>query len=98
MPLSSGGKIQSPALKNLLHYSQWEGQGYSAAATTAITSPEKVMLPERGETKLDLARYYVAVGDALMGTVRDRPTLLQRLAFQLFLLARKGLRTAATYR
>ena len=36
------------------------------------------MFPERGETKLDLANYYVAVGDALMGTVRDRPTLLQR--------------------
>ena len=36
------------------------------------------MLPERGETKLDIAHYYVRVGDALMGTVRDRPTLLQR--------------------
>ncbi len=29
-------------------------------------------------TKLDLARYYVAVGDALMSTVRDRPVLLER--------------------
>jgi DNA ligase D len=46
--------------------------------TVAITSPGKVMFPERGETKLDLARYYVAVGPALMRTVRDRPTLLQR--------------------
>lgn len=49
-----------------------------AGRTVAISSPGKVMFPERGETKLDLARYYVAVGDALMRTVRDRPTLLQR--------------------
>jgi DNA ligase D len=49
-----------------------------AGKTVAISSPGKVMFPERGETKLDLANYYVAVGDALMGTVRDRPTLLQR--------------------
>jgi DNA ligase D len=49
-----------------------------AGKTVAISSPGKVMFPEHGETKLDLANYYVAVGDALMGTVRDRPTLLQR--------------------
>ncbi|MGH9272001.1 MAG: non-homologous end-joining DNA ligase [Ilumatobacteraceae bacterium] len=49
-----------------------------AGRSVAISSPDKVMFPERGETKLDLARYYVAVGDALMRTVRDRPTLLQR--------------------
>jgi DNA ligase D len=49
-----------------------------AGKVVAISSPGKVMFPERGETKLDLANYYVAVGDALMGTVRDRPTLLQR--------------------
>ncbi|MGI9030775.1 MAG: non-homologous end-joining DNA ligase [Ilumatobacteraceae bacterium] len=49
-----------------------------AGRAIAITSPDKVMFPERGETKLDLARYYVSVGDALMRTVRDRPTLLQR--------------------
>jgi len=46
--------------------------------TVTITSPDKVLLPERGETKLDVARYYVAVGEPLMGTVRNRPTLLQR--------------------
>jgi DNA ligase D len=49
-----------------------------AGRTVTISSPGKVMFPERGETKLDLANYYVAVGDALMRTVRDRPTLLQR--------------------
>ena len=49
-----------------------------AGRQVAISSPGKVMFPERGETKLDLANYYVAVGDALMRTVADRPTLLQR--------------------
>ncbi len=49
-----------------------------AGRTIEVTSPDKVMFPERGHTKLDLVRYYLAVGDALMSTVRDRPTLLQR--------------------
>ena len=44
----------------------------------AISSPDKVMFPEHGETKADLARYYLAVAGPLMRTVRDRPTLLQR--------------------
>jgi DNA ligase D len=46
--------------------------------TIAISSPGKVMFPEHGETKADLARYYLAVGEPLMRTVRDRPALLQR--------------------
>nr|MBA3604869.1 ATP-dependent DNA ligase [Acidimicrobiia bacterium] len=46
--------------------------------TVTISSPNKVIFPERGETKLDLARYYVAIGEPLMRTVGDRPTLLQR--------------------
>ncbi|HEV8626784.1 MAG TPA: non-homologous end-joining DNA ligase [Acidimicrobiia bacterium] len=43
-----------------------------------ITSPDKVFFPERGETKLDLVRYYEAVRDPLMATIRGRPVLLQR--------------------
>jgi DNA ligase D len=50
----------------------------AAGRVVTITNPDKVMFPERGETKLDLARYYLAVGEPLMRTVRDRPTLLQR--------------------
>jgi DNA ligase D len=58
-----------------------EGDGLELDAdgrTIAITHPGKVMFPEHGETKADLARYYLAVGGPLMRTVRDRPTLLQR--------------------
>ena len=44
----------------------------------AITHPDKVFFPTRGETKLDLVRYYQAVAEPLLATVRDRPVLLQR--------------------
>ena len=50
----------------------------AAGRTVTITSPNKVMFPKRGETKLDLARYYLAVGDALMTATRGRPVLLER--------------------
>jgi DNA ligase D-like protein (predicted polymerase) len=48
-----------------------------------ITNPNKPMFPSVGankveRTKLDLARYYVSVGDAIMGTLEDRPVLLER--------------------
>jgi DNA ligase D len=43
-----------------------------------ITSPDKVFFSERGETKLDLVRFYVSVAEPLMRTTRGRPLLLQR--------------------
>ena len=43
-----------------------------------ITSPGKVFFPERGETKLDLVRYYEAVREPLMAAMGGRPVLLQR--------------------
>jgi DNA ligase D len=43
-----------------------------------LSSPEKVLFPERGETKLDLARYYLAVETPLMECMGGRPVLLQR--------------------
>src|SRR5436309_15124685 len=49
-----------------------------AGREVAITSPDKVFFSERGETKLDLARYYLAVGAPLMRAAGGRPTLMQR--------------------
>jgi DNA ligase D len=43
-----------------------------------ITSPNKVMFPKVGLTKLDLANYYVAVAEPLMRWIHDRPVLLER--------------------
>ena len=34
-----------------------------AGRPIAVTSPDKVFFSERGETKLDLARYYLAVAE-----------------------------------
>ncbi len=43
-----------------------------------ITHPDKVFFPQRGETKLDLVRYYQAVADPLLATIGGRPVLLER--------------------
>ncbi len=44
----------------------------------SISSPDKVFFDERGETKLDLIRYYDAVRDPLLAAMGGRPVLLQR--------------------
>jgi DNA ligase D len=46
--------------------------------TVPITSPNKVMFPKLGLTKLDLANYYLSVGEPLMRWIRNRPVLLER--------------------
>ncbi|MBU7599828.1 non-homologous end-joining DNA ligase [Streptomyces sp. P38-E01] len=46
--------------------------------TVRLSHPDKVYFPARGFTKLDLARYYLAVGDGITRALRDRPTTLQR--------------------
>ncbi|HYY75154.1 MAG TPA: non-homologous end-joining DNA ligase [Gaiellaceae bacterium] len=49
-----------------------------AGRNITVTSPRKVFFAERGETKLDLVRYYLAVAEPLLLTARGRPTLMQR--------------------
>ncbi|MEU3737268.1 non-homologous end-joining DNA ligase [Streptomyces sp. NPDC032198] len=46
--------------------------------TVRLSSPDKVVFPERGFTKLDVAQYFLAVGDGIVRALRDRPTTLQR--------------------
>lgn len=46
--------------------------------TVRLSRPDKVFFPARGETKLDLARYYLAVGDGALRGVLERPTVLKR--------------------
>jgi DNA ligase D len=43
-----------------------------------ISSPSRVLWPELGITKLDLANYIVAVGDAFVRANGDRPVSLER--------------------
>jgi len=49
-----------------------------AGRTVRISSPDKVMFPESGQTKLDLVRYYEAVEVPLMRAMGGRPVLMQR--------------------
>ncbi len=46
--------------------------------TVRLSNPDKVYFPERGLTKLDIARYYLAVADGALRALRDRPTTLER--------------------
>ncbi|HSO95922.1 MAG TPA: non-homologous end-joining DNA ligase [Acidimicrobiia bacterium] len=43
-----------------------------------VTNPDKVYFPARGETKLDLVQYYLAVADGALRGVFERPTVLKR--------------------
>src|SRR6266496_1211162 len=46
--------------------------------TVRISNPDRVYFPARGETKLDLARYYMSVGDGIVRALRERPCMLHR--------------------
>ncbi len=46
--------------------------------TVRISSPDRVYFSARGETKLDLARYYIGVGDGIVRALRERPCMLHR--------------------
>jgi DNA ligase D len=50
----------------------------AAGHEIVLTHPEKVFFAERGETKLDLARFYEAVSGPLLAAIGGRPVLLQR--------------------
>src|SRR4029077_9001297 len=44
----------------------------------AISNPRKVLFPQAGYTKLDLARYYLAVSDGALRGAGGRPNVLVR--------------------
>lgn len=44
----------------------------------SISHPDKLLFPDRGETKLDLIHYYQAVREPLLATMGGRPVMLQR--------------------
>ena len=46
--------------------------------TVRLSSPDRVYFSARGETKLDLARYYMSVGDGIVRALRERPCMLHR--------------------
>ena len=46
--------------------------------TVRLSSPDRVYFPDHGWTKLDVANYYLAVGDGIVRALRERPTMLHR--------------------
>ena len=49
-----------------------------AGRQVSISNPDKVFFPERGYTKLDLVRYYLAVADGALRGAGGRPMALKR--------------------
>ncbi len=43
-----------------------------------VSSPDKPYFAELGITKSDVVRYFLSVGDGILGALRDRPTTLER--------------------
>ena len=46
--------------------------------TVRISNPDRVYFSARGETKLDLVRYYESVGAGVVNALRERPCMLHR--------------------
>src|SRR5881398_2611458 len=49
-----------------------------AGREVVITNPDKVFFPQAGHTKLDLAKYYVAVAEGALRGIAGRPIVLKR--------------------
>src|SRR4051812_14199325 len=49
-----------------------------AGREVSVSNPGKVLFPEAGYTKLDLARYYLAVAGGALRGAGDRPNVLVR--------------------
>jgi DNA ligase D-like protein (predicted polymerase) len=43
-----------------------------------VSNPQRVYFSARGESKLDLVRYYLAVGDGIVNALRERPCMMHR--------------------
>src|SRR5438552_324407 len=50
----------------------------AAGRDVVITNPGKIFFHEVGHTKLDLARYYVAVAEGALRGIAGRPIVLKR--------------------
>src|SRR5438309_3483213 len=50
----------------------------AAGRDVVITNPDKVFFPKAGHTKLDLAKYYLAVAEGALRGIEGRPIVLKR--------------------
>lgn len=49
-----------------------------AGRTIRLTNPDRVYFPVHGWTKLDVAQYYLSVGEGIVRALRERPCMLHR--------------------
>ncbi|HEU4979592.1 MAG TPA: ATP-dependent DNA ligase, partial [Solirubrobacterales bacterium] len=49
-----------------------------AGREVRLSNPDKLFFPRPGFTKLDLAEYYIAVEDAAVNQLRERPGTMKR--------------------
>jgi bifunctional non-homologous end joining protein LigD len=79
---SRARKSPSPRGTKAVRNTSPADDGYDAQAHefhgVRLTSPDKILYPEQGITKLDLARYYEQVADWILPQVADRPLVLVR--------------------
>ncbi|MFI2754554.1 non-homologous end-joining DNA ligase [Cellulomonas sp. P22] len=61
--------------------------------TVRVSSPDRVVFPARGITKLDVVEYFLSVGDGILAALLDRPTTLERWPKGVFEGARLATRT-----
>jgi bifunctional non-homologous end joining protein LigD len=57
---------------------QQEPRGDVVIAGVRLTHPDKVLYPDQGITKIELADYYAAVAEAMLPHVADRPITMVR--------------------
>jgi len=50
----------------------------AAGREVVITNPDKIFFPQAGHTKLDLAKYYLAVAEGALRGIAGRPIVLKR--------------------
>lgn len=55
-----------------------EIDGPDGVRVVRVSSPERVVWPDAGITKLELAEYFIAVGEAFVAANGDRPVSLER--------------------
>jgi DNA ligase D len=46
--------------------------------TVRVSSPDRIIFPQLGVTKLQVVEFFLSVGDGVLGALLDRPTTLER--------------------
>jgi bifunctional non-homologous end joining protein LigD len=73
-----GGPVSRPVIVTAVPSRAEQELLTVAGREVAISNPRKVLFPQAGYTKLDLARYYISVADGALRAAGGRPNVLVR--------------------